>query len=88
MNDKDITAAIEKMDDGTLAQICKEIYDWRYVSGSLCENSKLLDMVRELPYNDIKFMEKEVLRVAHERFAEIVLLLFQDMPGKYLIRKE
>ena len=43
---EDIDAYICRLEDAEILELCKDIYDWKYVSGVIVENSRLKSFVR------------------------------------------
>lgn len=78
----DIKNEIQSLSNDNLIQICKEIYDWRYVNGVLVDGvlSNFAKSVSKTPRD----LEKMLINEANVRFNKIATLLICDEPTLYL----
>ena len=85
MNEK-LARRIAEIDDSELIKFCNDIYSWR-TSGVLDQKSvfyKRFDAMKGIFNDDIRLFEEKVLDKAHERFHNIVKLLFTDKLTWYI----
>lgn len=80
----EIDRYIEHMDSNGLVALCNDIYKYRYITGELDAESALIILSENLGCPNVRHIEDTVVRVAMDRFREVVLLLFKDSPGGFL----
>ena len=79
----DIKNKIQNLSNDDLIQICKEIYDWRYVNGFLNSDgvlSRFANNVGKTPRD----LEKMLIDEVDVRFNKVATLLICDRPTSYL----
>ena len=84
MTREEVKNYIEHMDENGLAKLCKDIYEWKYVTGKLRAGCTLNQLAENLQYWEIRDIEEIVIEVATKRFNDVVLLLFKSNPNDYL----
>lgn len=75
---------IEHMNPDGLISLCNDIYDWKYVTGTLKPDCSLNQLSENLQYCDISDIEKIVIRVAAKKLDKVVLLLMQNVPHEFM----
>ena len=81
---EDFDLYINKLDDAELLQMCREIYDWKYVSGVIVENSRLKKLRERISAVDASYLADVVVREAAVRFHDVVVLLLSEEPNEFL----
>ena len=76
---------IKDISDSDLIVMCNEIYEWKN-TGVLNQEGLLRKLFNEHEgkYVFVKNLEEEVLMEAHNRFKNVVKLLFVANPGLYV----
>ena len=77
----DVEKKIQNLSNSDLLQICKEIYDWRYINGILC-NGALSHFAKTINVNP-RDLEAKLIKEANHRFNKVVSLLICDEPMAY-----
>ena len=75
---------VEKMSDQEIVTMCNEIYNWKYVTGCLDENSMLRNKSKNLEHTSAYMLSQDIIDEAAKRFGTIVLLLISDRGYKFL----
>ena len=81
---EDIDAYIAGLEDAELMGLCKDIYDWKYVSGIIAENSMLRKLREKISDVNASYMADVVVREAAVRFHNVVVLLLSEEPKEFL----
>lgn len=84
MTRNEVKKYIKNMDMDELIILCKEINEWRYVTGEIKSNSAFSKVGNKLKYFDSRDLENLILDAAHEKFGDIVSLLLKSNPGRYI----
>jgi len=76
---------IKNISDNDLIIMCNEIYEWKN-TGALNQKGLLrkIFIAHEENYVSIRHLEEEVLTESHNRFKNVVKLLFVANPGLYV----
>lgn len=75
---------IGHMDVNDLANLCKDINEWKYKSGKLKPNCTLNHLAENLQYWELRDLEAMILDVAYEKFGDIVSLLIKSDASRFL----
>ena len=81
---EDIDAYICRLEDAEILELCKDIYDWKYVSGVIVENSRLKKLRERISAVDASYLADVVVREAAVRFHDVVVLLLSEEPNEFL----
>lgn len=84
MNRREIQEYIKHMDENGLRNLCEDIYEWRYVRGTLRPDCFINQLAENIQYWEIREIEDIVLEVGAKRFRNVVLLLLKNRPTDYL----
>ena len=81
---EDIDAYICRLEDTEILELCKDIYDWKYVSGVIVENSRHKKIRERISAVDASYLADVVVREAAVRFHDVVVLLLSEEPKEFL----
>ena len=76
---------LHQMEDQELINICKEIYEWRYITGKLKSESPLKFIMEKFAFYDSRYLESLVMEEAEKRYHKLAVLLIRDNPINYLV---
>ena len=75
---------IEHMSADGLVSLCNDIYEWKYITGTLKPNCTLNILAENLQYWDIRNMEKVIVSAAAKKLNKVVALLMQEVPYEFI----
>lgn len=75
---------IKHMNPDGLVNLCNDIYEFKYVTGKLRPDCSLNILAENLQCWDIRYIEDVVIRVAAEKFNNVVLLLMKSMTHQFI----
>lgn len=84
MTYEEMKTYIEHIDNSGLIDLCNEIYDWKYISGELEQDSALKNLAKDIQCKNVKDVEEVVVEVAAKKLNKVVLLLMQNKPHEFL----
>ena len=74
---------IDHMDANDLANLCKDINEWKYKSGKLKPDCTLNHLAENLQYWVLRDLEAMILDAAYEKFGDIVSLLIKSDASRF-----
>ena len=80
---EDFGLYINKLDDAEL-QMCREIYDWKYVSGVVAKDGRLAKFRERIGDVATAHLADKIVKEATVRFHDIVVMLLSEEPSEFL----
>lgn len=74
---------IDHMDANDLANLCKDINEWKYKSWKLKPDCTLNHLAENLQYWELRDLEAMILDAAYEKFGDIVSLLIKSDASRF-----
>jgi hypothetical protein len=84
MSRDEVKYYIDHMDANGLLNLCNDINEWKYKSGTLNPDCTLKHLAENLQYLELRDLEDMILDAAHEKFENLVSLLIKSKPGIYI----
>lgn len=84
MTFEELNAHVEKLDDGELIDLCNDVYECMYITGVFKEDGAVRKFAERIGCTTTRYIGDKAIEVATKRFSKVVLLLFQDVPYKFL----
>lgn len=81
---EDFGLYINKLDDAELLQMCREIYDWKYVSGVVAKDGRLAKFRERIGDVATAHLADKIVKEATVRFHDIVVMLLSEEPSEFL----
>lgn len=75
---------IEHMEEDGLVALCNDIYNWKYINGTLEKGCTLMNLSENIQYENVGDIEETVIRVSAKKLNKTVLLLLQTVPYMFL----
>ena len=81
---EDLDLYINKLDDAELLQMCREIYDWKYVSGVVVNDGRLAKFREKIGDVATAHLADKVVKETAVRFHDIIVMLLSEEPSEFL----
>ena len=81
---EEIIKYLKKKSFEDIVKACNDIYDYKYITGELKENSILRVFASEMGTTNVRDIEAAVIEYASRKLSKSVLLLFETQPYRFL----
>ena len=80
----EVESYIKHMNPNELVNLCNDIYKFKYVTEKLKPDCSLNILAENLQCWDVRYIEDVVIRVAAQKFNDVVLLLMKSMTHQFI----
>ena len=81
---EDIDAYICRLEDAEILELCKDIYDWKYVSGVVVNDGRLAKFREKIGDVATAHLADKVVKETAVRFHDIIVMLLSEEPSEFL----